>query len=102
MPSQWQQWFDRNPEKFRLEFLEVVESQNPYLELYRENHRDPGQFADDYLGFFKAWGERIVSTLIADERQRDVLYHELHGVFRKDPGRFENDNVSVYVGATRL
>ena len=100
--DEWQDWFDRHPEKFKLEFLEVVESQNPYLDFYLHEHRDPNRFADDYLGFFRAWGERIAGTLIPEEQQREAFYAKLHQAFKSDPERFANDNVSVYAGATRL
>lgn len=93
--SEWQQWFDRNRDKFQLEFLEVVESQNPYLELYRQEHGNPQRFADDYLGFLRAWGDRIVSALVPGGRQRQVFFDKVHEAFRSDPERFANDNVSV-------
>jgi SAM-dependent methyltransferase len=100
--SEWQHWFDRNPDNFRLEFLEVVESENPYLALYRQEHRNPTQFADDYLGFFRAWGERIISTLIPDDRHQQAFFKRLHKAFESNPERFANDNVSVYVGAIKI
>lgn len=79
----------------------MVESQNPYLALYQQEHQDAERFADDYLGFFRAWGNRIVATLVPGEQQRQILLDKVHAAFKSDPERFASDNVSVYVGATR-
>jgi hypothetical protein len=100
--DEWCDWFAENTDKFNLEFAEVVESPNPYLQIFLEGHKSAEQFADDYLGFFKSWADRIVGSLIPEEEHRLVFYKNMRIEFQNNPERFADDNVSVYVGATAI
>lgn len=100
--SQWQTWFFKNKSLFHLDFLYTQEQMNPYLERFHKEHKDPIRFADEYLSSVRAWGEKIITQLLPDQNQRNEFFELLRLQFIKEPSRFENDTLSLYVGATRL
>ena len=99
---QWQKWFTENDSMFHLDFLYAEEQANPYLERFRNEHKDPNRFADEYLSSVRAWSEKIIMQLLPDQEQRDEFFEGLRYQFVQAPDRFENDAFSVYIGATRL
>ncbi len=100
--SQWQRWFFKNKSLFHLDFLYTQEQMNPYLERFRKEHKDPIRFADEYLSSVRAWAEKIITQLLPDQNHRNEFFELLRLEFIKEPARFENDSLSLYVGATRL
>ena len=100
--SEWTNWFEQNPSLFALEYVELVEQENPYLTRYRDVHHDPVTFADEYLASVRAWSDHLFSNLIPDPDARAQFFAGLHVAFRQNPERFTNDAVNAYVGATRL
>ena len=99
--TQWQAWFDGHADLFELDYLEVLEQENVYLEAYREDHRDPARFAEDYLASLRAWSDRLFARLIPEAEKRNVFYAALKCAFADDPERFETDVVNLYLGATK-
>ena len=100
--SQWQQWFSDHESMFQLDYIDQQEHANPYLDRFKHRHRDPKQFADEYLASIRAWGEKIITQLLPDQQRRERFFAGLHRQFMQTPERFDNDSVSVYIGATRL
>ena len=100
--DEWRSWFAGNTDLFRLDYLEVVEQENPYLSRYRETHHDASRFADDYLASVRAWSEPLFKSLITDTDTRARFFSGLHDAFRQSPDRYAKDAVNVYVGATRI
>ena len=100
--DQWQNWFSEHDSMFQLDFLDKYEQANPYLENFKRNHQDRKRFADEYLSSVRAWGEKIITQLLPRQGQRELFFAGLHQQFMRTPERFENDSVSMYIGATRL
>ena len=99
---QWQKWFTENDSMFHLDFLYAEEQANPYLERFRNEHKDPNRFADEYLSSIRAWSEKIIIQLLPYQEQRNEFFEGLRHRFMQAPDRFENDSFSVYIGATCL
>jgi hypothetical protein len=100
--DEWQNWFAEHDTMFRVEYLYTEDQFNPYLQRFRDEHQDPDRFADEYLASVRAWGERIIKQLLPDQELRNAFFEGLRSQFVQSPERFENDSVSVYIGATRL
>ena len=50
----------------------------------------------------RAWNEKIIRQILADDEQRNKFFEGLRRQFKQDPERFDYDTYSVYIGATRL
>lgn len=99
--DEWKAWFAAHPDSWRLEYAAIRQLPNPYLTAWNE-HRDNQRFAREYLASIKAWSERIVDSLIADRRQGQELFARLSERFAQGPTAYADDNVSIYLGLTRL
>jgi hypothetical protein len=99
--DEWEAWFASHRAAWRLEFARVRELPNPYLMAWQE-HRDDQRFGREYLSSIRAWGERIVDSLISHAEAREEVFTRLSRRFAERPTEYADDNLSLYLGVTRL
>lgn len=100
-PQEWRTWFEDHARLWNLDFFTVRELPNPYYQSFLE-HGDHQRFASEYLGSIEAWSRRIIENLVPDPEVRSALTHHLQQRFAQEPDNFAVDNVSLYLGATKL